>query len=100
MVVGTEVRERPNDSLSGKIAHRNSCGDWHYDTASERLASTRTIIRLYVVGHSGVYRSLVCGAVVFVALTVSTNSRYLRIRGLTKFKIGDEDEFTSSSIKV
>jgi len=50
-------------------------GDWHHDIAGGRFASTRTIIRSHVVGHSGVYRSLVRGAVVFVALTVSTNSR-------------------------
>ena len=48
-------------------------GGWHNDIAGERLASARTIIRSDVVGHSGVYRNLVCGASVFIALTARTN---------------------------
>ena len=65
------ARDR-NDSRFGKTIRRNSLGDWHHYIAGRRLASTRTIIRSHVVGHSGVYRSLVCGAAVFVALNVST----------------------------
>src|SRR5262245_8409642 len=93
------ARDR-NDSRTGEIARRNSLGDWHHDIAGGRLASARTIIRSHLVGHSGVYRSLVCGAVVFVALKVSTNSRYLRSRRLTSFKIGDENEYTSASTEI
>src|SRR5215813_9522036 len=68
------ARDR-NDSRTGEIAHRNSLGDWHHDIAGGCLASTRTIIRSHVVGHSGIYRSLVCRAVLFVALTVSAPTR-------------------------
>ena len=75
MDVDTKFARDRNDSRIGKIAHRNSLGDWHHDIAGRRLASTGTIIRSHVVGHSSVYRSLVCGAVVFVALTISTNSQ-------------------------
>lgn len=70
MDVGSELRaRRRDDSRFGEIVHRNSLGGWHHDIARERLASTGTIIRSHVVGHSGVYRNLVCGASVFVALT-------------------------------
>src|SRR5262249_4618616 len=64
-----------NDSRPGEIVYRNSLGDWHHDIAVGRLASTRTIIRSHVVGHTGVSRSLVCGADVFVHLAASTSSR-------------------------
>lgn len=70
MTWALKLRERKkNDSRFGEIVHRNSFDGWHYDIAGERLASARTIIRSHVVGNNGVYRNLVCGASVFVALT-------------------------------